>query len=369
MADEVTFDIEANDRASKVINKVQGEMDGMTDAATQWEQSLGKTNAKTQRSTGALGGMLGKVGKVAGGIGVATVAVNKIGDALFSLDEAASEVSTGFNMLEQSIANTTGSAETAEKMIGKMRGEIEGLSSQAGMRIPKVTEAARQLTFRLDDAGRASANLNRVVGVMALTGEEAESASKDLAEALNGELGALKELGLLSEKQIKKFDKLGARSERVAAAMEVVDQKIAGVTERNKENLSATERTSQAWERLTASLGASALVQAPLSLVVGLTESAASAAEDFRRGPPKVRRSLSANSGAKRSQRCAGKPGPSASGRVGSSGHGRTSASSRSTSKRNCASPRSKKPAGSWRKPHARRSTARSEFSSCSNRS
>ena len=267
------------DRNRKSVDGVSKSTKKAGSASSRWESSLQSLNT-TGKNTGSV---LGRIGTKAGAVGVAlggaALGAQQVFAAMNEADQVATKYESSLNRVKLAIENTGLSQQEAAQRSREMNEQIRDLSSEAGMRLPRVADAAEQLTFRLGDAGEASQNLRRLVGLMARTGEDAEQVGKDLAEALDGDINAMKELGVLTDSQVQRFNEMSDRGDRTAKVLDILDQKLKGVIEQNKETQTSSDRVSKAWERMKAVAGGLSVVEAPLNGIANTMEGIAGEVE------------------------------------------------------------------------------------------
>ena len=194
--------------------------------------------------------------------GAISGAVTKVRDSYVNLDRVQKRLAFGLE--------STGLS--ADKAKEKMRGLTAAFE-----------ESARQTLFSVEEQSRAFDTIVRTTGdvegamdVLTLamdgatrTGKDLTDASKSLAEAVNGDLGPLKEMGLLTSQQITYFNSITDSTARWEAALEQIKPKLEGARNSISDVTKNSQRLNADAEKLIGTFG---------KFVAGLGEATASMA-------------------------------------------------------------------------------------------
>jgi len=251
MAEEVTIVIKGENKASGPIDAAKKSITGLEFAADQ-------SSTKLRGMGGGISNMASMLGKAAGPLAVATagaVALQAGISKAIDLNAKMAAFETVEGDLRQAIANTGLTAAATDKQFAELSATIRSMSEQTGVSVTELNGAMRELTTRTGDADAAQANLERVMALSNMTGKSAAEVAKVLGNALNGQLGPLVELGILTQQQVNDFGKLENKSEGVARAMALLDEKSQGFAKGLPESAIAAGRLDSALERLQVSSG------------------------------------------------------------------------------------------------------------------
>ena len=180
---------------------------------------------KTEGSTLDLRGSLRKMGsgltKVAAGVGVATAAFGKL--ALAYVEQVKVDKQLQFALRNTGLA----ASEVAQKFADATAKFAEN-QQQTIFGDEEQTAALTRLIRVTGDYDTALGLLDNTLDLATASGKSLQESTKVLGETWAGDLGPLKEVGLLTAEQIKKYNEMEDATLRGAAAMEVLREKIGG---------------------------------------------------------------------------------------------------------------------------------------------
>ncbi|QDG49296.1 hypothetical protein FIV42_00665 [Persicimonas caeni] len=221
--------------------------------ADEWNVQAVKSKGATKGLGGSFGSLGGAVTKFAGPLAAATGGLVLFQQGLqktIELNEKLADYQAVQGDLRQSIENTGLGAQVAEGHFESMRGEIRDVSEDVGASVTELSAAMRELTTRTDTVEDSSKNLNRILALSHQSGKDYTEVAKALGQAITGDLGPLKEMGILSDAQIQNFKGMADRGEGVARALDVLDQKTRGFAKGLPESAKAAGRLDASLERL-----------------------------------------------------------------------------------------------------------------------
>jgi hypothetical protein len=294
MAEEVTIVIKGENKASGPINDAKNSIAGLEFAADQ-------SSTKLRGMGGGLSSMASFASKAAGPLAIATAGIVAFQQGLSKAIELNAKLGA-FEAIEgdlkQAMLNTGIAASVAEQQFDSLAVAVREMSEQTGIKVSELNGAMRELVTRTGDSTAAQENLERVMALMNMTGKGSEEVAKALGNALNGQVGPLVELGILTQEQATELGKMADKSAAAAQAMEILDQKTQGFAKGLPESASAAGRLSAAMERLEVStgrlFGVDTIVSGLASAVEGVTGQVEAFTAAWDRAPQSITAAMNA---------------------------------------------------------------------------
>lgn len=292
MANQLVFEVKAEDKATGTLNSVQSELRETTSAANSTGQGMTSVGGGAKKA----GVSLAQMGKLAAGAGVALMGIKRAFDFVADSNVAFQKASVVQGDLRQSLINTGLEAEKVSFYYQKMTDESERFTQLTGESTTELQQIFVDLTTRLGDAELASEQLSRVMGLVNLTGKDARKVAESLGKAFGGQLSPLERLGILTRDQVTELQRMSDESERTAAFLEVLDQKIEGFAEGLPKASVQSERIASNWERIQVVVGELANYNPIVESFADATETVADqaeiVAEEWRKGASSIREEL-----------------------------------------------------------------------------
>lgn len=167
---------------------------GKDQTASKAIKGVGDTAEETHGRFGKLGGSMGKMGlAMAGGVAAAGAAAVVAGKALYDMGEAAAADAKAADRLALGLKNTTGA--TKDQIAG-VEAWITAQGKALGVTDDEMRPAFQRLAQATGDVGDAQKLASVAMDASAGTGKSLQTVSEALAKAQDGNVGALKRLGI-----------------------------------------------------------------------------------------------------------------------------------------------------------------------------
>lgn len=255
--DKIQFDFEIVDKATKVLDDVKKSLEAaqkeLKNVAKEGKEAgkgldkAGEGAKKTAKDTKELAkqnkGLVesfkdmkaGALAAVAALAGITAFAKSSV-DAFLEADKAA----RSYEFILRNLGATTGDLEFANR-------KMEAALKKTGIGISDQQKALRELTIKLGDPAKAINSLDDALEIAAATGKDLSSVVSALGDVMNGEAEAFKSMGLITQVQAQQISKLDDASQRAAATMELVRQKVQGATGALSEQAVEVANAKEAW--------------------------------------------------------------------------------------------------------------------------
>lgn len=268
MADKIEFDIEFDRKGGSDVDQIKRDLKEIKEATVQLTKATKSSNKEDDEKAKRLKELKEKFTQSA-------VAVGVMGAALVSLARDANEQNQINKQLESSVARLGLSAQQTAKFLKQANDEFAKNQARGMFGDEDQARALTQLTNRTRNHVQALRLLNSAQDIAQATGKDLADVAQKLGEAYNGDIGPLKELGLITPERIKQLSK--EKDATAAAQMELTK-----ITESYRDSRFEVDKVAQASKRWENDLGdlKQALGQATIETtalladVVGLTNSA-----------------------------------------------------------------------------------------------
>lgn len=248
MAEEVTIRISAEDLASGKLGEIAGDMEGLGDAT----ERQGKTSKRAGKESGFLSGKLSDVelSSLAAAAGITQLAgfLAQGVDEMIRMEDA----STRF---EFAMRNAGASA----SLMNRTQMQMQSNFQQTAFSIMEQEQALGTIARKTGDAQVANDNLSLAMDLAAATGRDLSDVSKDLAEALTGDINALEQLGVLTEEDTDRLREMEDATDRSAGAMEILAGKVRGASDEIDPQVKSVKQMRSGWRELNGELSKFAL--------------------------------------------------------------------------------------------------------------
>jgi hypothetical protein len=248
MAEEVTIRITAEDLASGKLSEITGDIDGLGEAT----EKQGAKAKKSSKKSGLLSGTLGdlEVSSLAAAAGITQLA----GFLAQGVDEMVrmEEASTRFEFAMRNAGAST-------SLMNRTQAQMQANFNRTAFSIMEQERALETLARKTGDAQLANKNLDLAMDLAAATGRDLSDVSKDLAEALTGDINALEEMGVLTEEDTDRLRELEDATERSAGAIEILTGKVRGASGEIDPQVKSVKQMREGWRELNGELSKFAL--------------------------------------------------------------------------------------------------------------
>lgn len=255
MAQEVTIKVTAEDLASGKLSEIAGDLDNVGDSV----KRQGKESERAGKKSGFLSGKLGdlEVSSIAAGAGITQLAgfLAQGVDEMLRMEQA----TTRFTFAMRNAGATSGD-------INRAQVQMKRNFRETAFSIVEQEQAMERLARKTGDADIASENLRLAMDLAAATGEDLSDVSKDLAEALTGDIGALEQLGVLTEESADRLRGMDDSASRAAGALDILRQKVSGASEEIDPQVKSVKQMRSGWRELNGELSSFAMIAAETTL-------------------------------------------------------------------------------------------------------
>lgn len=269
MAQNLKFEYEVVDKASKNLDRVRKSVQKNEQAVDKMGQTAKDASSKTTaagKSTskasagfdvlgGRAGGAAGKLGKLGGKLGAAAkaagpaavavagvtaalaataAATKKAVDATAALIDQYKEQRDVNNQLVISNQKLTGSAEHASSVFEEQQGIIGEWAEKTRFSDESLHEAIstyQDLTGELQTGAEAQENLNTITGLAQQRNIDAAQAAENLARIQKGKFRGLERTTSLTREQVRELRKMEDQQKAAAIATKAVRQQVDGTAE------------------------------------------------------------------------------------------------------------------------------------------
>lgn len=273
MAEQLKWEAEVIDKASKVLDKIgkaseeaAKRLDGVEESADKVSTSTTKGAASTGRMAGALSIGTAAAGVFAVGITAAAAAVAGLTALGIRLTDAFREQEGVERQLILSLEGTGQATEQIKQGYADLISVANQLAittrsgDEANIKALATIQAATREVLSREQAERA---LSTALGLSANQNKSVEEAAKLYGSALKGEIEPLKAVLDLNKDQIAQLGRLKDGTERSALAVQLLEERYKGLGEETQTFFSAQKNlmdaigdTEQAFGRVIAESGA-----------------------------------------------------------------------------------------------------------------
>jgi hypothetical protein len=199
-------------------------------------------------------GAVASLGRVGAAAEAALGFIKDLGQGLLEMSAAGAARSAEMAKLSEMVNRNSVSAEAAAKNFDAFAGAVDKLELAGFAREDVVTSLGDYVALT-GDAASATEDLTLAAGIATTTSQSLEEATREIAKARQGDIGALKELGAVTEDQRKQLEGIKDESKRVATAMEILQARFSGVAMQSATATQSVAMLSQSKDRLFAKMG------------------------------------------------------------------------------------------------------------------